>query len=588
MGCCFLLRRIFAALFLCVLSCVSSDITSDRAALVSLRSALGGRLLLWNLSDPVCSWAGVGCSDGDSAVVGIRFPGMGLVGALPADAISNLTNLQTLSLRFNSLSGELPAAPFSSLPLLRNLYLQNNFFTGRIPDSLFSATSLVRLNLANNDFSGALSPSFGNLSRLGTLYLENNRFTGTIPALAFAGLVQFNVSNNDLSGQIPASLSGQPGSSFSGNSLLCGAPLAPCQNGSPGKRLSGGAIAGIVIGSLLGLLLLILLLLFCSVRFLRGKGEKLKVQERGIETPGETAQRNGTEKKTTAAIENGGRALHFFGNDGWDFDLEQLLRSSAEVLGKGSFGTTYKALLGTGLAVAVKRLREVDLSENEFKYKINQIGRLDHRNLVPLKAYYYHRDEQLLVYDYLPSGSLSALLHGNRGGGRTPLNWETRAAIAHGAAAGISYIHSHGPSVSHGNVKSSNVLLTGSYEACVSDLGLARIAVPSTGNSRLAGFRAPEVTDPRNVSQSADVYSFGILLLELMTARAPADSPTNEDGVDLRRWVQSVVKEDWMGEVFDVELFRYRNAEEDMVQLVELALECTSQYPEKRPSMDVV
>ncbi|EPS69043.1 hypothetical protein M569_05720, partial [Genlisea aurea] len=578
---------------------VSPDINSDRAALVALRSAVGGRLLLWNLSDPTCSWAGVTCSSGNSAIVGLRLPAMGLVGQIPANTISNLTNLQTLSLRFNSLSGHIPTELFSSLTVLRNLYLQNNFFDGQIPDSLFSLTSLVRLNLANNNFSGPLSPSFKNLSRLGTLYLQNNHFSGAIPDLNSTALVQFNVSDNNLSGRIPSTLSDQPRNSFTGN-LLCGAPLDSCGNEKKSKKLSGGAIAGIVIGSFLGFIL-ILSILFWLIRILAGRSEKTSKDKEGeIEISGGKTEKSfgdsgvlgnagGKEKKIPGAIfGNGRKALVFLGNNGLSFDLEDLLRASAEVLGKGTFGTTYKAVLETGFSVAVKRLKDVKHGEKEFKSRMEEIGKLHHENLVSLRAYYYNNDEKLLVYDYLPLGSLSALLHGNKGAGRTPLNWETRAAIALGAARGISYLHSQGSSVSHGNIKSSNILLTKSYEARVSDFGLAQLATPTTGTARVAGYRAPEVTDPQKVSQNADVYSFGVLLLELLTAKAPTNSVLNEEGVDLPRWVQSVVREEWAAEVFDVELLRYQSVEEDMVQLLELAVDCTAQHPDNRPSMEVV
>lgn len=177
---------------------------------------------------------------------------------------------------------------------------------------------------------------------------------------------------------------------------------------------------------------------------------------------------------------------------------------------------------------------------------------------------------------------------GNKGAGRTPLNWEIRSAIALGAARGIEYLHSQGPNVSHGNIKSSNILLTTSYDARVSDFGLAHLVGPSTTPNHVAGYRAPEVTDPRRVSQKADVYSFGVLLLELLTGKAPIHALLNEEGVDLPRWVQSIVREEWTSEVFDVELLRYQNIEEEMVQLLQLAIDCAAQYPDKRPSMSEV
>ncbi|KAH6799399.1 receptor-like kinase 1 [Perilla frutescens var. frutescens] len=579
-----------AVVLLLLLPSAAPDITTDRTALLALRSAVGGRVLFWNLSNSSpCSWTGVICSPGNSSVVELRLPGMGLSGQLPPNTISNLTNLQTLSLRYNSLSGPLPADLFSSLASLRNLYMQNNFFSGEIPDSLFSVTSLVRVNLANNNFSGPISPSFNNLTRLGTLYLQNNHLSGSIPNLNMSTLVQFDVSNNNLTGRVPSGLAGKSKASFAGNSL-CGAPLDSCGDVKAKKKLSGGAIAGIIIGSVITFLVILLLLIFCLCRKGAVSKDRDGGKEKEVEIPGESnlaaaVGEKGKEKGEGSLMIGGKKGLVMFGKTGWNFDLEDLLRASAEVLGKGTFGTAYKAVLESGLAVAVKRLRDVNMGEKEFRGKMEEIGRMDHHNLVPLRAYYYNRDEKLLVYDYLPMGSLSALLHGNKGGGRTPLNWETRAVIALGAARGVSYLHSQGSSISHGNIKSSNILLTKSYEARVSDFGLAQLAGPAASPNRVAGYRAPEVTDAHKVSQKADVYSFGVLLLELLTGKAPTHSLMNEEGVDLPRWVQSVVREEWTAEVFDLELLRYQNVEEDMVQLLQLAVECTASYPDKRPSM---
>ncbi|MBA0802930.1 hypothetical protein Gohar_013189 [Gossypium harknessii] len=570
---------------------VGSDLAADRAAMVALRRAVGGRTLLWNLSSSPCTWTGVNCSQ--NRVVELRLPGMGLSGQLPS-GIGNLTQLQTLSLRFNALSGSIPA-DFAKLTSLRNLYLQGNRYSGEIPLFLFSLQNLIRLNLASNNFTGSIPESVNNLTRLGTLYLENNHLSGSIPDIKVPSLVQFNVSFNQLNGSIPKGLSNKPQSAFLGNSL-CGKPLVPC-NGteSSGSKLSGGAIAGIVIGCVLGVLL-ILILLICLCRRKSGK----KMEERDVAPPkqavveiprdkpaGESDNRSsglsGVVNKE--AKSSGIKNLVFFGKASRVFDLEDLLRASAEVLGKGTFGTAYKATLEMGVVVAVKRLKDVTVSEKEFKEKMEVVGSMDHQNLVPLRAYYFSADEKLLVYDYMPMGSLSSLLHGNRGSGRTPLNWDTRSGIALGAARGIEYLHSKGPGISHGNIKSSNVLLTTSYEARVSDFGLAQLAGPTSTPNRVDGYRAPEVTDTNKVSQKADVYSFGILLLELLTGKAPTHALLNEEGIDLPRWVQSIVREDWTSEVFDVELLRYQNVEDDMVQLLQLAINCTAQYPDKRPSM---
>ncbi|KAL8234210.1 hypothetical protein R6Q59_020310 [Mikania micrantha] len=583
---------------------IMTDLNSDRAALLSLRSAVGGRTVLWTTADQnPCGWAGVQCNNTLNRVTALHLPGVSLSGQLPLGIFGNLTRLRTISLRFNALSGPLPS-DLSYCVELRNLYLQGNRFSGQLPEKFFSGLrDLVRLNLAGNSFSGEISRGFNNFSRLRTLYLENNRFSGSLPELKLPKLEQFNVSFNNLNGSVPESLRSKPKESFIGNSL-CGSPLdqlCPSKEDVPPavsvdfnrnrkkkNGLSGGAIAGIVIGSVLGVIVLLLLLILCRKRSSKNTISVETSAAKLGEKPLATASGGSNGSSRVDAAVGDAKKLVFFRVSSTVFDLEDLLRASAEVLGKGTFGTAYKAVLEVGAMVAVKRLKDVAVSEPEFREKIEFVGAMDHKNLVPLRAYYYSKEEKLLVYDFMSMGSLSALLHGNKGGGRTPLTWETRSAIALGAARGIEYIHSHGDHVSHGNIKSSNVLLTKSLEACVSDFGLAHlVGLPSTPN-RVAGYRAPEVTDPRRVSQKADVYSFGVLLLELLTGKAPTHALLNEEGVDLPRWVQSTVKEDWTSEVFDIELLRYQNVEEEMVQLLQLGIDCAAPYPDNRPTMSEV
>ncbi|KAK1263547.1 putative inactive receptor kinase [Acorus gramineus] len=611
---------------------VISDLASDKAALLTFRSAVGRSTLQWNPSDQSpCNWQGLSCESGRVTV--LRLPGVGLIGQVPAGVFGNLTKLRTLSLRFNALSGPLPS-DLASLSELRNLYLHGNDFSGQIPPSLLRLSNLVRLNLAHNAFSGEIPAGLSNLTRLGTLYFENNQLTGSIPDFNLTNLGQFNVSNNRLNGSVPIKLRKMPSDAFRGNLGLCGAPVLPACPGeaalppsvvsqSPAlapmgtsggggvgekkkkKKLSGGAIAGIAVGSVVGLFVITALLILLCRKKSSNRTRSLEVpaskphpaaaelqlekemEERGLTSVAEAAV---APPLAAAVTTNRVKKLMFFGGAGRVFDLEDLLRASAEVLGKGTFGTSYKAALEIGLVVAVKRLKDVTISEREFRERIEAVGLIDHENLVPLRAYYFSKDEKLLVYDYMPMGSLSALLHGNRGAGRTPLNWETRTGIALGAARGMEYLHSQGSDVSHGNIKSSNILLTKNNNARVSDFGLATLVGPSTSPNpnRVAGYRAPEVTDTRRISQKADIYSFGVLLLELLTGKAPAQALLNEEGVDLPRWVQSVVKEEWTAEVFDLELLRYQNVEEEMVQLLQLAIDCAAQYPDNRPSMSEV
>ncbi|GAV71656.1 Pkinase domain-containing protein, partial [Cephalotus follicularis] len=181
------------------------------------------------------------------------------------------------------------------------------------------------------------------------------------------------------------------------------------------------------------------------------------------------------------------------------FDLEDLLRASAEVLGKGLFGTTYKAALEDGTTVAVKRLKEVSVAKREFEQQMELIGGVRHENVTPLRAYYYSKDEKLMVYDYYEQGCVSAMFHGNRGEGRNPLDWETRLRIAIGAARGIAHIHTHsGGKLVHGNIKAANIFLNSQGYGCVSEMGLATLMsqIPQPA-MRVAGYRATEVTDSR-------------------------------------------------------------------------------------------
>lgn len=179
---------------------------------------------------------------------------------------------------------------------------------------------------------------------------------------------------------------------------------------------------------------------------------------------------------------------------------------------------------------------------------------------------------------------------GSRGSGRTPLDWDSRMRIVLSAARGISYLHISGKIV-HGNIKASNVLLKQENNqdyACVSDYGLnplfSTTATP-VNNHRVAGYRAPEVLETRKVTFKSDVYSFGVLILELLTGKAPNQASLGEEGIDLPRWVQSVVREEWTAEVFDVELMRYHNVEEEMVQLLQIGMACVAIVPDQRPTM---
>ena len=172
--------------------------------------------------------------------------------------------------------------------------------------------------------------------------------------------------------------------------------------------------------------------------------------------------------------------------------------------------------------------------------------------------------------------------------GRARLDFTARARIALAAARGVAFIHRGGARSSHGSIKSSNIVVNAARDgAYVSDYGVAQLAGAAELPRRDAGYHAPEVTDARAVPQSADVYSFGVVVLELLSGRAPgrAVGGGGADGVDLPRWVRSVVQEEWTSEVFDAAIANEPRVEGEMLRLLQLGMDCTEHHPDRRPSM---
>ncbi|CAA2955426.1 probable inactive receptor kinase RLK902 isoform X2 [Olea europaea var. sylvestris] len=265
------------------------------------------------------------------------------------------------------------------------------------------------------------------------------------------------------------------------------------------------------------------------------------------------------------------------------FDLDEILKSTAEFLGRGTFGSAYISSMDNGITVVLKRLNAVNIPEKKFRQHMKVIGNVRHDNVSALRAYYFSKEEKLMVYDHYSNGSVSAMLHGKIEGNRAPLDWETRLRIAVGAARGIAHIHKQsGGKLVHGNIKSSNIFLNSNQYGCLSDHGLASM-IPSP--VRNAGYHAPEVKNTRNVSQASDVYSFGILLLELLTRKSLLHAIGGNEAVGLVKLVNSVNGKERAANVFDVELLRNRSIEEQMIKTLEIGMSCVANTPRRRPKM---
>ena len=268
------------------------------------------------------------------------------------------------------------------------------------------------------------------------------------------------------------------------------------------------------------------------------------------------------------------------------YTLEDLLRASAEILGRGTVGTTYKAVMEAGLIVTVKRLKNSSaMSREEFERHMEVVGKLRHPNIISLRAYFQAKEERLMVYDYQPNGSLFSLIHGSRSTGGKPLHWTSCLKIAEDVANGLAYLHQASKLI-HGNLKSSNVLVGRDFEACITDFGLTVFDTEQSEDPSLLGYKAPECKSIKKMGPKADVYSFGVLILELLTGKTPLPSFLNGPATDLPRWVRSVRQEEMdQGAAFDDSFCTNEGSEDKLVVLLNISMSCVSLSPDQRPTM---
>ncbi|KAL6592644.1 hypothetical protein ACP70R_049319 [Stipagrostis hirtigluma subsp. patula] len=265
------------------------------------------------------------------------------------------------------------------------------------------------------------------------------------------------------------------------------------------------------------------------------------------------------------------------------------------VLGEGGFGCVFKGTLADGKVVAVKQLKGGGgQGEREFQAEVEIISRVHHRHLVSLVGYCIAEDHRLLVYDFVSNDTLHHHLHGR---GRPVMDWATRVKIAAGSARGLAYLHEDcHPRIIHRDIKSSNILLDDQFEAQVADFGLARLAENdvthvSTRVMGTFGYLAPEYASTGKLTEKSDVFSFGVVLLELITGRKPVDSSRPLGDESLVEWARPLLNRAIENQDFD-ELVDPRldgNFDDvEMFRVIEAAAACIRHSAARRPKMGQV
>ncbi|CAI9114806.1 OLC1v1015608C1 [Oldenlandia corymbosa var. corymbosa] len=503
-------------------------------------------------------------------------------GNIPKE-VGRLVSLERLYLNNNSFSGLIPSE-LGGLKQISFLHLEENSLRGSIPVELSQCSRLVDINLASNQLNGVIPKSLASMSSLNSLNLSNNQLIGLIPVnLGKLKLSLLDLSYNLLSGFVPSDLLRMGGDkAFSGNKELCiddstrismNSRLDACSRRTNHQNIMKSRlfITCFVLFSVVLVLAGLLLVSYCN--FKHGQTD--------IENMGDGRRLDPKWKLESF------HQIELEADELCDLDEDNLI-------GSGATGKVYRLDLKKGCGtVAVKELWKGNAA-NVLAREMEILGKIRHRNIVKLYACLSRGGSHYLVLEFMENGNLFQALHREIKIGRPELDWSQRYRIALGAAKGIAYLHHDCfPSIIHRDIKSTNILLDEDYEAKIADFGLAKVA----GASRTSefsyfagthGYLAPEMAYTLKVTEKSDIYSFGVVLLELITGRKPIEDAFGE-GKDIVYWVSSHLsdRKDIL-KVLDPKI-ACDIVQDDMIKVLRIATLCTAKLPNLRPSMkDIV
>ncbi|XP_026445449.1 probable leucine-rich repeat receptor-like protein kinase At1g35710 [Papaver somniferum] len=545
-----------------------------------------------------------------------------LSGIIPVD-ITRLSSLSDFRIQENNLVGQIPAYLCNStVGMLQKLNLYNNHLSGPIPKTLGECSNLIeldlstnnlngsipleigglisiqiKLDLSQNELSGEIPSDIGKLHKLEKLNLSHNKLSGSIPP-SFVGMLSLttvDISYNELSGPIPniKAFKDAPFDALKNNNGLCGnhsGGIKPCNSSVIiGRKKAKPRLAVIILFPLFGSLFL--LFTFFAIYFCLRKRLVVKNLEQADQPTTVNTRRN------IFSVENYDGKLVF----------EEIIEATENFdtkycIGAGGYGSVYKAELSTGQVVAVKKLHSSDEDPNiidlkSFEREVQALTEIRHKNIVKLFGFCSSIERQIsfLIYEFVERGSLKKILCDAEQA--VEFDWIKRLRFIKGTADALAYMHHDCiPAIVHRDISSNNVLLDLEYEARVSDFGTARMLKPDSSNwTSLAGtygYIAPELAYTMKVTQKCDVYSFGVLVIEVLHGRNPSDIITllspdllHASSSTSTLPVKNIMLKDILDECLEAPTDIVKK---ELMYFVKVALSCLRGDPHTRPTMQEV